>query len=141
MMSAPGRVFVKMDNEDQRYFHSLQLRETKRAEGYSTSQTALQVACDVWSFKGRKERGGAKLSAKDVAKLYDDTVTFTSESEQRTHALIDVCLTIYKRIMKVPDLKVVALRLEELPGGSPLNSVYKFQDCVWKFEFPRFCVS
>ena len=131
LMSAPGRIFVKLDNEDDRYFHSLQLREARKAEGHSTRQTALQVSCDVWSFKERKERGGAKLSAKDVAKLYDDSiVTFSSESEVRTHGLIDVCITIYKRIMRLPDLKAIALRLEELPAGSPLNSVYKIQDCV-----------
>ena len=51
LMSVTCRFFANLDNDDSRYFHSLQLRELRQAEGAACKLSTIQVVCDVWTFK------------------------------------------------------------------------------------------
>ena len=77
----------------------------------------------------RKEHtlGTGVLSAKDVAAIYKEHCVLAADSEPRTDAMIDIAMTIYKRVMQVTELKVIMLAIDDFPGSCPLNSVYKFR--------------
>lgn len=131
VLSATCRFFPKLDNSDKRYYHGLNVRESKKAEARAVGLTTIQVICDVWSFKVRKEVN-CKLSAQAVADIYAEHVTLSADSEPRSPGAIDSCLTIYKRIMLIPELREVCLRLEERTEGSAMNSIFKFDEMIKK---------
>lgn len=55
LLSATCRYFPKLDNSDKRYYHSLNLRESKKAEARAVGLATRQVVCDVWSLTSAKK--------------------------------------------------------------------------------------
>ena len=112
------------DSDDAKYFHCLNYREAKAEEARAMTYDAIQVVYDVWSFRVRK---GGSIGAKELSKLYDEHVKFSAtQSEPRSEAMIDSCLTIAKRMLAVKEIKD-ELTILQARDDFPLNSVTKLQ--------------
>ena len=70
--------FLKLDSDDDKHYHMLQMREDKKGEGQSVRLNTIQECLDIYGFKTRKELGqpGLHLSAKCAAALYKEHVRF-----------------------------------------------------------------
>ena len=127
------RYFCRLDNLDKRYYHQLFFREQARTVSAAVAFSTLGMICDVWSFKVRKEKEKqGNISALELSKMYGEHVVFSGDSEPRSQGIIDACITAYRRLMLIPELRSILLRLEELPEGSPLDSAFKIDELIKK---------
>ena len=77
--------FLKLDSDDAKYFHSLQMREDKKAEAQALDLNVLQQCLDVWVFKKRKEIiTNIIIGSEQVARLYEAHIKFAQGSQQRS---------------------------------------------------------
>ena len=66
--------------------------------------------------------------------MYAEHCVLAADSEARTDSMIDIAITIYKRVMQVAELKTIMLVMDDFAGGSPLSSVYKNQEMKSRFH-------
>ena len=115
--------FLVLENDDARYFASLQLRQDIVADKISMSLTPIQAIFDVTAFR-KKHKG---LNSKEIAAMYKEHVRFVGEEEERpsSHNFCENAQTIYSRMLAIPAVSKLLVDAQEAEKKNPLDKTSK----------------
>jgi hypothetical protein len=101
------------------------------------ARTAYQRIFEIARFKAMAEQDmGRVLSAAEVANVYHSRASSCS-GELFTAGFVDNALTVHERAFRLPEVRQMIVRLEDLCGtASPFNSVTKLHFIVKRSKFP-----
>ena len=121
-LTAPFQ-FKILENDEARYFASIQLRQDIIADKTGMALTPIQAIFDVAAF--RKKHKGAK--AKDIALLYEKHVRWAGEEDERpsSQTFCENAHTIYLNMLTVPAVCKLLVDAQEATKKNPLDKTSK----------------
>ena len=121
-LTAPFQ-FQIMENDEERYFASIQFRQDIVADKIGMALTPIQSIFDVAAFR-KKHKG---LNAKEIAAMYQEHVRFVGEEDERpsSPAFCENAHTIYSRMLTVPAVTKLLVDAQEADKINPLDKTSK----------------
>ena len=117
---------------DAKFARTNSIRSEQSSVARATRYSARQTIYNIMAFKARKESGGQKYSAEAISKFWDEHVTKGAGDEALyKKGTIDACITIYERLLSIPQCEQLIHKNDELKGpDSAWNSIWKLQEVV-----------
>jgi hypothetical protein len=115
------------------------LRQEAIQLGDVSQLSTRQWIYDVVGYKTFKEKElGKSLSSEKVAMFYGDKMKYAHSSEKISNSFVDVALTVYSRVLMLPDArKSLEWAEENMMGKSPwAKSIYALQALVDRGKTP-----
>ena len=136
MLSVPYR-FEHHSGRERIFFRAFALREELVTSHAVVARTAYQRIYEIARFKAMAEQDmGRVLSAAEVANVYHSRASSCS-GELFTAGFVDNALTVHERAFRLPEVRQMIVRLEDLCGtASPFNSVTKLHFIVKRAKSP-----
>ena len=125
--------FEQIENETERLWRAVRLREQLTANFQNMARTALQRIYEVVEVRNRADThaGGTGVSAQSLAAMYNDKGKLVGES--MTANFIEQALTVHKVLLSNDTAcKIVRDADEKWQQNSPFNSVTKLHTIVVK---------
>jgi hypothetical protein len=132
MRSVPF-TFEKLESEDDRYFKALNIREALMTKAANLVHTATQKIAALMAYVKRKEATSGEQTPKAMAEIFEERAKLSPGAEKFTETYIKAAMYVWDRILKVPELSFILMKIEERWGiASPLNSAYVMESLMQK---------
>ena len=130
MLTIPYR-FALHDSREQVFFRAFALREELVTSHALVARTAFQRIYEISRFKAMAEADmGKTLSADTVASVYRARASALG-GDNYTAGFVDNALTVHDRALKLPEIRGMIIKLEDMFGASsPFNSITKLVSIV-----------
>ena len=122
-------VFEVWPPGNSRFWRGHNLREMMVDKGEKVKRTISQRVWDIAGFKMDTEKTSGALSSAKVSELYKKNVKLASSSEPISSTFVDSALTVYSRILTVPENVALLTYCDErwFVKGHPFSSIYSLQ--------------
>ena len=127
-------VFELLPSLDACYWRCINLREHVGTSFDVFYRSCIQRAYEVIQFKLEQERKdpGTKLSASAVFQAWTANVQFSTLAtgdKAFKQSFVDACLTVYNRMLSIPEVEALILKGEERNGKDNVwNSIYQLEE-------------
>ena len=137
MLTIPYR-FELHDSREQVFFRAFSLREELVTSHAVVARTAFQRIYEIARFKAMAEADmGRALSAEAVASVYRARASAFG-GDVYTAGFVDNALTVHDRALKLPEIRGMIIKLEDMFGASsPFNSITKLVSIVKRGKSPH----
>ena len=126
--------FVVCSNIDDRFWRSVDLRETIGAVFASMYRSAVQRISELVGWKAQQEeKTNVSMGAAAVAEAWAANVRVSSMGEKITVGFVDSALTVWDRLLADPVCRQLIMQTEDHWGKrTPWDSVYKLEAVIKK---------
>jgi len=122
--------FELLDTDDKRHFRATNLRLKVAADFEALARSDIQQCFSVMAFQARKSKKGS-CGAKELFQLYKKNALMVGSSDIIKEGFIDVCLTVWDKILANEKMRNVILHGEAKFGkNGPWKSIFRLQKVI-----------